>query len=55
MCVLYVSFGSKIRPRTIGCVATGSTVLLILGLRLLLYAAGSGVLSGFSVRLLCFV
>ena len=27
MCVLYVSFGSKVRPRTIGCV----------------YSAGSGV------------
>ena len=23
MCVLYVSFGSKVRPRTIGCVAMG--------------------------------
>ena len=24
MCVLYVSFGSKVRPRTFGCVAMGS-------------------------------
>ena len=23
MCVLYVSFGSKVRPRTFGCVAMG--------------------------------
>ena len=61
MCVLYVSFGSKIRPRTFGCVAMGSAVLFILRSRLLLYSAGSGVnrvevvLSGFSVRLFCFV
>ena len=24
MCVLYVSFGSKVRPKTSGCVAMGS-------------------------------
>ena len=24
MCALYVSFGSKVRPRTFGCVAMGS-------------------------------
>ena len=24
MCVLYMSFGSKVRPRTFGCVAIGS-------------------------------
>ena len=29
MCVLYVSFGSKIRPRTFGCVAMGSALLFI--------------------------
>ena len=23
MCVLYVSFGSKVRPRTFGCIAMG--------------------------------
>ena len=23
MCVLYVSHGSKVRPRTVGCVAMG--------------------------------
>ena len=31
MCVLYVSFGSKLRPRTFGCVAMGCAVLFILG------------------------
>ena len=57
MCVLYVSFGSKVRPRTFGCVAMGSTLLCILRSRLLLYSAGSGVnrvqvvLSGFGMRL----
>ena len=30
MCVLYVSFGSKVRPRTFGYVAMGSVVLLLL-------------------------
>ena len=61
MCVLYVSLGSNVRPRTFGCVAIGSAVLFILGARLLLYTAVSGVnrmqvvLSGFSVRLFCFV
>ena len=61
MCVLYVSFGSKVRPRTIGCVAMRSAVLFIFRSRLLLYSAGSGVnrvqvvLFGFSVRLICFV
>ena len=28
MYVLYVSFGSKVRPRTFGCVAMGSAVLV---------------------------
>ena len=48
-------------PRTFECVAMGSAVLFILRSGLLLYSAGSGVnrvqvvLSGFSVRLLCFV
>ena len=61
MCVLYVSFGSKVRPRTFGCVAMRSAVLFIFRSRLLLYSAGSGVnrvhvvLSGFSVRLFYFV
>ena len=61
MCVLYVGFGSKVRPRTFGCVAVDSTVLFIVRSRLLVYFTRSGVnrvqvvLSGFSVRLLCFV
>ena len=61
MCVLYVSFGSKVRPRTFWWIAMGSAVLVILRSRLLVYSACSGVnrvqvvLSGFSVRLFCFV
>ena len=31
MCELYVSFGSKVRPITFGCVAMGSTWFLLLG------------------------
>ena len=41
MCVLYVSFGPKVRPRTFGLVAMGSVMLFILSSRLLLYSAGS--------------
>ena len=58
-CVLYVSFGSKVRPRTFGCIAMGSALLFIVRSRLLVYSAGSGVnrvqvvLSGFSKRLFC--
>ena len=61
MCVLYVSFMSRVRPRTFGCVAMGSVVMFILRSRLLLYSLGSGAnrvqvaLSGFSVRVFCFV
>ena len=60
MCVLY-GFESKARPRTFRCVAMGSTMLFILRSSLLLYSVGPGVnrvqvaLSGFSVRLFCFV
>ena len=43
MCVLYVSFWSKVRPRTFGCVAMGSALLFIVKSRLLVYSAGSGV------------
>ena len=43
MCVLYMSFVAKVRPRTFGCVAMGSAVLFILRSRLLLYSAWSGV------------
>ena len=59
MCVLYVGFGSRIRPRTFGCVAMGSALLFIVRSRLLVYSAGSGVnrvqvvLPGFSKRLFC--
>ena len=35
ICVLYVSFESKVRPRTFGCVAMGSDVLFIVRSRLL--------------------
>ena len=61
MSVLYVSFGSKVRLRTFGCVAMGSALWCICRSRLLVYFAGSGVsrvqvvLSGFSMRLFCFV
>ena len=61
MCVLYVSFGSKVRHRTFECVAMRSAVLFIFRSRLLLYSAGSGVnrvqvvLSECSVRWFCFV
>ena len=41
MCVL--SFGSKVRPRTFGCVAMRSTVLFNLRSRLFLYSARSRV------------
>ena len=34
MCVLYVSFGSKVRPRPFGCVAMGSAILFIVMSRL---------------------
>ena len=57
--MLYVNFGSKVRPGTFGRVAMGSAVLYILRSRLLLYSTGSGVirvqvlLSGFSVILFC--
>ena len=58
MCVLYMSFGSKVRTITFVCGARGSAVLLIFRSRLLVYSAESGVnrvqvvLSGFNVRLL---
>ena len=61
MCVLYMSFWSKVRPRTFGCVAMGSVLLFIVRSRLLVYSAGSGVnrvqvvLSGFSKRVFCVV
>ena len=59
--MLWMCFGSKVRPRTFGCVAMGSTLLFIVRSRLLVYSVGSGVnrvqvvLSRFSKRLFCFV
>ena len=61
MCVLYVSCGSKVRPRTFWCVAMGSALLFIVRSILFVYSVGSGVnrvqvvLSGFSKMLFCFV
>ena len=54
-----VSFGSKVRHRTFGCVTMGNALLCSLRSRLLLYSAGSGmnrvqiVLFGFSMILFC--
>ena len=42
MCVLCVSFESKVWPRTFGCIAMCSAVLFICMSKLLLYSAGSG-------------
>ena len=59
MCVLYVSFRSKVRSRTFGCVAMCSALLFIVRSKLLVYYARSGVnrvqvvLYGFSMRLFC--
>ena len=59
--MLYVSFGCKVIPRTVGYVSMDSEMLFILRSRLLLCSAGSGVnivhivLSGLRVRLFCFV
>ena len=50
MCVLHVSFWSKVRPRTFGSVGMGSAVLFMLRSRLLLYSAGSGVNNHCSTR-----
>ena len=53
LCVLYVSFGSKVRPITCGCVAMGSALLFIVRSRLLVYSAGSGVNRVQEVVLFC--
>ena len=52
MCVLYVSFRSKVRPRTFGCVAMVSALFYIFRSRLLVYSAGSGVNKLFCLDLL---
>ena len=41
MCVLYVSCGSMVRPRTLGYAAMGSAVLFILMSKLLVYSVWS--------------
>ena len=57
VCVMYASFGCKVKQRTVGYI----TRLFNLRFRLLVYSAESGVnrvqivLSGFNMRLLCFV
>ena len=33
MCVMYVSFGSKVRPRTIGCVVPVLVLLVVVCLQ----------------------
>ena len=57
MCGLFVSFGSKVRPRTFGCVAMGSALVFIVRSRLRVYSAGSGVNREFCLDLVrgCFV
>ena len=45
MLLMCVSFGSKVRPRSFGCIAMGSALLCILRSKLIVYAAGSGVTS----------
>ena len=50
ICVLYVSFGSKVRPRTFGCVAMGSALLCIFRSRLLYILQG---LAGTECKLFC--
>ena len=50
MCVLYVSTGYKVRPRTFGCVAMAGALLIIVRSRLLVYSAGSGV---YRVQVVC--
>ena len=48
MCVLYVSFGSKVRPRTFGCVAMGSALLFIWST--LLYGCETWTISGDMIK-----
>ena len=59
MCVLYVSFGSKVRPRTFGGIAMGSALLFGPDCSYILQGSGVNrvqvVLSEFSKRLFCFV
>ena len=41
MCVMHVSFGSKVRHRTFGCVAMGIALMCFFMSRLLVYSSGS--------------
>ena len=41
MCLLYVSCGSNVRPRTFGCVAMGSALSFNVWARLLVYSEQS--------------
>ena len=50
MCVLYVRFGYKVRSRTFGCVAMGSTLLCIFSSDVNRVQV---VLSGFSIIFFC--
>ena len=55
--MLYVSFGSKVRPRTVGCIAMGSALLVQIA-RIFCRVwrdQSASCLSGFSMRLFCFV
>ena len=60
MYVLYVNSESKVRPRTFGCVAIGSVVgVFMVQIVFIFHRVRSeyiaSCLSGFSVRMLCFV
>ena len=56
MCLLYCNLGSNVSPRILGFFSVGSVVLFILSCSVVLYCAGSGVISvvvvlvGFSFR-----
>ena len=57
MCVLYVSFGSKVRSKNIGCVAMSSALLCVFYARIFCRVWREQVqvvLSGLSRRLFCF-
>ena len=52
MCVLYVSFGSKVRPRTFGCVVKGSALLFVF--RFILLSLAIFIHTGFFFGFFCF-
>ena len=61
MCLLYVSFGSKVSPSILGFLTVGRVVLSISSVSAWLYSAGSGVnsvvvvLDAFSCSEFCIV